>query len=72
MSFSLDLNANQINQALNAAYTGLVSAGTGIVRLTGDQQISGIKTFNEQVYLSGLSNLPSVNQIVPTGNAFVD
>lgn len=72
MSFSLDLNANQINQALNAAYTGLVSAGTGIVRLTGDQQISGIKTFNEQVYLSGLSNFPSVNQIVPTGNAVVD
>ncbi len=72
MSFSLDLNVNQINQALNAAYTGLVSAGTGIVRLTGDQQISGIKTFNEQVYLSGLSNLLSVNQIVPTGNAVVD
>lgn len=72
MSFSLDLNANQINQALNAAYSGLVSAGTGIVRLTGDQRISGIKTFENTVYLSGLSNLPSVNQISPTGNAAVD
>jgi len=72
MSFSLDLSANQINQALNAAYSGLVSAGTGIVRLTGDQRISGIKTFENTVYLSGLSNLPSVNQISPTGNAAVD
>lgn len=72
MSASLDLNVNQINQALNASYSGLVSAGTGIVRLTGDQQISGIKTFKDSVYLSGLSNLPSVNQISPTGNASID
>lgn len=72
MSASLDLNVNQINQALNASYSGLVSAGTGIVRLTGDQQISGIKTFKDSVYLSGLSNLPSVNQISPTGNVSID
>jgi cytoskeletal protein CcmA (bactofilin family) len=72
MSASLDLNVNQINQALNASYSGLVSAGTGIVRLTGDQQISGIKTFKDSVYLSGLSNLPSVSQISPTGNASID
>jgi hypothetical protein len=72
MAISLDLNANQINQALNAAYTGLVFAGTGIVRLTGSQNISGDKTFYGAVNSSGSFETTGVSRFLPPSNASVD
>lgn len=72
MAISLDLNANQINQALNAAYTGLVFAGTGIVRLTGSQNISGDKTFYGAVNSSGSFETTGVSRFSPPSNASVD
>lgn len=72
MAISLDLNANQINQALNAAYTGLVFAGTGIVRLTGSQNISGDKTFYGAVKASGSFDATGVSRFLPPNNSSVD
>jgi hypothetical protein len=69
---SLDLNANQINQALNAAYTGLVFAGTGIVRLTGSQNISGDKTFYGAVNSSGSFETTGVSRFLPPSDVSVD
>ncbi len=72
MSFSLDLTANQINQALNAAYSGLVDSGTGIVRLTGSQNISGDKTFYGAVKASGSFDATGVSRFLPPSNSSVD
>lgn len=72
MAISLDLNANQINQALNAAYTGLVFAGTGIVRLTGSQDISGDKTFYGAVKASGSFDATGVSRFLPPNNSSVN
>lgn len=72
-SFVLNQNALQISQSLTAAYSGLVVAGTGLVRLTGDQNISGKKTFHGAVDFTGFPiNLTGVSSFVPFSNASTD
>lgn len=83
-TYVLQNSAQQIDQAVGAAYSGLIVAGTGIVRLTGAQEISGVKTFADFAYfesganLSGLSSIEkvdltnSVYSISPTGDSTVD
>lgn len=83
-TYVLQNSAQQIDQAVGAAYSGLIVGGTGIVRLTGAQEISGVKTFADFVYLesganlSGLSTIEkidltnSVYSISPTGDNTVD
>jgi hypothetical protein len=83
-TYVLQNSAQQIDQAVGAAYSGLIVGGTGIVRLTGNQEISGVKTFADFAYfesganLSGLSSIEkvdltnSVYSISPTGDNTVD
>jgi hypothetical protein len=77
-TYVLQNSAQQIDQAVTAAYSGLVLGGTGLVRTTGTQTISGVKTFADQVVFSSgaiLGNpteLNAVKTIIPTGNANVD
>jgi len=77
-TYVLQNSAQQIDQAVTAAYSGLVLGGTGLVRNTGTQTISGIKTFADQIVFSSgaiLGNpteLNAVRTLVPTGNASVD
>ena len=72
-SFVLNQNALQIDQSLTAAYSGLVVAGTGLVRLTGDQNISGKKTFHGAVNFTGSPiNFTGVSSFVPFSNASTD
>jgi hypothetical protein len=65
-TYVLQNSAQQIDQAVGAAYSGLIVAGTGIVRLTGAQEISGIKSFQDLSYFesgaifSGSSSFQSV------------
>ncbi len=44
-TYVLQNSAQQIDQAVTAAYSGLVLGGTGLARTTGNQTISGVKTF---------------------------
>lgn len=77
-TYVLQNSAQQIDQAVTAAYSGLVLGGTGLVRTTGTQTISGIKTFADQIVFSSgaiLGNpteLNAVKTLIPTGNASVD
>jgi hypothetical protein len=77
-TYVLQNSAQQIDQAVTAAYSGLVLGGTGLVRNTGTQTISGVKTFADQIVFSSgaiLGNpteLNAVKTIIPTGNANVD
>ena len=77
-TYVLQNSAQQIDQAVTAAYSGLVLGGTGLARTTGDQTISGIKTFvNQAVFSSGAilgnpTELNAVKTLIPTGNASVD
>lgn len=77
-TYVLQNSAQQIDQAVTAAYSGLVLGGTGLARITGDQTISGIKTFvNQAVFSSGAilgnpTELNAVKTLIPTGNASVD
>jgi formylmethanofuran dehydrogenase subunit C len=65
-TYVLQNSAQQIDQAVGAAYSGLIVAGTGIVRLTGAQEISGVKSFQDLSYFesgavfSGSSSFQSV------------
>ncbi len=71
--FVLDRTAGEIDQAINAAYTGLVLAGTGLVRTTGDQSISGKKTFHGAVDFTGSPiNFTGVSSFIPFSNASID
>lgn len=49
MIYSLGNTASQLDQAVQFAYSGLVVAGTGLMRITGNQRVSGNKTFAEAV-----------------------
>ena len=72
-SFVLNQNALQIDQSLTAAYSGLVLAGTGLVRISGDQNISGKKTFHGAVDFTGSPiNFTGVSSFVPFSNASTD
>lgn len=77
-TYVLQNSAQQIDQAVTAAYSSLVLGGTGLARTTGDQTISGIKTFvNQAVFSSGAilgnpTELNAVKTLIPTGNASVD
>lgn len=77
-TYVLQNSAQQIDQATSAAYSGLVLGGTGLVRTTGDQTISGAKTFaNQTAFPSGAilgnsTQLNSVQTILPTGDVSVD
>lgn len=72
-SFVLNQNALQIDQSIGAAYSGLVLAGTGLVRLTGDQNISGKKTFHGAVDFTGSPiNFTGVSSFIPFSNASID
>jgi hypothetical protein len=77
-TYVLQNSAQQIDQAVTAAYSSLFLGGTGLVRTTGTQTISGVKTFADQVVFSSgaiLGNpteLNAVKTIIPTGNANVD
>ena len=72
-SFVLNQNALQISQSLTAAYSGLVVAGTGLVRLTGEQNITGKKTFQGAVdFVGSPINLTGVSSFVPFSNASTD
>lgn len=72
-SFVLNQNALQIDQSLTAAYSGLVLAGTGLVRISGDQNISGKKTFHGAVDFTGSPiNFTGVSSFVPFSNAATD
>ena len=71
--FVLDRTAGEIDQAINAAYTGLVLAGTGLVRTTGNQNITGKKTFQGGVDFVGLPiNLTGVSSFIPFSNTSTD
>ncbi len=78
MIYSFQNTASQIDQTIQSAYTGLVLAGTGLVRLTGNQNISGTKTFANQVNVSGNANfsgdvsLTKIAQAQPTSDSSVD
>jgi hypothetical protein len=77
-TYVLQNSAQQIDQAVTAAYSGLVLGGTGLARTTGNQTISGVKTFVDQAVfssgavLNGSTQLNGVQAITPTGNAAVD
>ena len=49
MIYSTQNTASQLDQAIQYAYSGLVVAGTGLVRTTGTQRISGSKTFADNI-----------------------
>ncbi len=77
-TYVLQNSAQQIDQAVTAAYSGLVLGGTGLARTTGNQTISGIKTFVDQIVfssgaiLNGPTQLNNIGAITPTGNSIVD
>lgn len=77
-TYVLQNSAQQIDQAVTAAYSGLVLGGTGLARTTGNQTISGVKTFVDQaVFSSGAifnnpTQLNAVQTLIPTGNSNVD
>lgn len=72
-TFVLDQTALQINQAIATAYSGLVLAGTGLARLSGDQNISGKKTFHGAVDFTGSAiNLSGVSSFIPFSNVSTD
>ena len=72
-TFVLDQTASQINQAIATAYSGLVLAGTGLVRTNGDQNISGKKTFHGAVDFTGYPiNFTGVSSFIPFSNASTD
>ncbi len=83
-TYVLQNSAQQIDQAVGAAYSGLIVAGTGIVRLTGAQEISGIKSFQDLSYFesgavfSGSSSFEevvltdAVASLTPTGDNAVN
>lgn len=77
-TYVLQNSAQQIDQAVGAAYSGLILGGTGLVRNTGDQTISGVKTFvNQAIFSSGVilgspSQLNAIQTAIPTGDAAVD
>jgi hypothetical protein len=77
-TYILQNSAQQIDQAVTAAYSGLVLGGTGLARTTGAQTISGVKTFADQaVFSSGAifnspTQLNSIQTAIPTGDAGVD
>ena len=77
-TYVLQNSAQQIDQAVTAAYSGLVLGGTGLARTTGNQTISGIKTFVDQIVFSSgaiLGNpteLNAVKTLISTGDASVD
>lgn len=77
-TYVLQNSASQIDAAVTAAYSGLVLGGTGLARTTGDQTISGVKTFsNQAVFSSGLissgpTQISNIQTITPSGNAVVD
>lgn len=71
--FVLDQTANVIDQTINTAYSGLVLAGTGLVRTTGDQNISGKKTFHGAVDFTGSPiNFTGVSSFIPFSDASTD
>jgi hypothetical protein len=71
--FVLDQTANVIDQTINTAYSGLVLAGTGLVRTSGDQNISGKKTFHGAVDFTGSPiNLTGVSSFIPFSNLSTD
>ena len=50
------LSGLQLDQATSGAYYALIVWGTGLVRNTGEQPISGVKTFYDSAFFrSGLS-----------------
>ena len=53
MIYSLQNTALQLDQAVQASYNTLILAGTGLARLSGDQNISGNKTFLNNVNVTG-------------------
>ena len=70
--FVLDQTANVIDQTINTAYSGLVLAGTGLVRTTGDQNISGKKTFHGAVDFTGYPiNFTGVSSFIPFSNGYI-
>jgi len=77
-TYVLQNSAQQIDAAVTAAYSGLVLGGTGLARITGNQTISGVKTFaNQAVFssgaiLNGPTQLNNIGAITPTGNAIID
>lgn len=77
-TYVLQNSASQIDAAVTAAYSGLVLGGTGLARTTGNQTISGVKTFsNQAVFSSGLissgpTQISNIQTITPSGNAVVD
>jgi hypothetical protein len=77
-TYVLQNSAQQIDQAVTAAYSGLVLGGTGLARTTGDQTIGGVKTFtNQAVFSSGAilgapTQLNAIQTALPTGNVSVD
>ena len=83
-TYVLQNSAQQIDQAVGAAYSGLIVAGTGIVRSTGAQEISGVKSFQDLSYFesgavfSGSSSFEevalanAVASIAPTGDNVVN
>jgi hypothetical protein len=77
-TYVLQNSAQQIDAAVTAAYSGLVLGGTGLARITGNQTISGVKTFADQAVfssgaiLNGPTQLNNIGTITPTGNAIVD
>jgi hypothetical protein len=77
-TYVLQNSAQQIDQAVTAAYSGLVLGGTGLARTTGTQTISGVKTFADQVVFSSgaiLGNpteLNAVKTLISTGDTSVD
>lgn len=77
-TYILQNSAQQIDQAVSAAYPALVVGGTGLVRNTGEQTISGVKTFADQVVFSsgvsssGPSQISNVQSLAPSGNKTID
>jgi hypothetical protein len=77
-TYILQNSAQQIDEAVTAAYPSLVLGGTGFVRNTGAQIISGVKTFADQavfssgVNASGPSQISNVQSLSPSGNGSVD
>jgi hypothetical protein len=77
-TYILQNSAQQIDQAVTAAYSGLVLGGTGLARTTGAQTISGVKTFADQaVFSSGAifsspTQLNGIQTAIPTGDVGVD
>ena len=61
-------NGLEIDQALSGAYSNIITRGSGFVRDTGVQKISGVKTFYDRVtFISGFVIFGNVlGSLVPT------